>query len=218
MAGPLTPPLAFNDHTSMMMLGPAVPMQERPFDLEPDYPTADTASPTFRHATGRRAPPSEVTPDACDALAAERWSRRPEVPATLERRRPLRRRTAGGSAGRRGLSAAAARRVGRPRDGLHGVSLVRRAGLPGRGCARARARAPGAGPASSAAYGWTSEIDAAGLVDLDLTRSRVWAVARWLGEAGVRADLAALCAAHAPGIMTLCRETTVAWAARAADA
>ncbi|MBD3765744.1 MAG: hypothetical protein IE927_13735 [Rhodobacterales bacterium] len=47
LAGPLTPAIAFNDHTSMALLHPDVALQDRPFDHDPAFPLTDIASPAF---------------------------------------------------------------------------------------------------------------------------------------------------------------------------
>ena len=85
LAGPLTPSLAFNDHTSMTMLDPAVLLQERPFDLDPDYPAVDPSTPDFVLDMERRAVRSGLTPEVFAARVRDVWTRRPEVPAALKR-------------------------------------------------------------------------------------------------------------------------------------
>jgi len=47
LAGPRLPSIAFNDHTSMAMLHPSTPLQERPFDLDPAFPAVDPETPAF---------------------------------------------------------------------------------------------------------------------------------------------------------------------------
>ncbi|MDF0600722.1 alpha-D-ribose 1-methylphosphonate 5-triphosphate diphosphatase [Psychromarinibacter sp. C21-152] len=84
LAGPLTPSMAFNDHTSMAMLAPEVPLQERPFDLAPDYPVTDLADPEFRRKMAARAERSNVSADAYMSLLERIWARRPQVAAAIE--------------------------------------------------------------------------------------------------------------------------------------
>ncbi len=83
LAGPLTPSLAFNDHTSMALLDPAVPLQERPFEFDPHFPLTDIASPGFAEKMKDRARRSGMTVDAFVRLIAGIWERRPEVPETI---------------------------------------------------------------------------------------------------------------------------------------
>jgi alpha-D-ribose 1-methylphosphonate 5-triphosphate diphosphatase len=79
----LTPSVAFNDHTSMALLDPAVPLQERPFDLAPDYPLTDMAHPAFAAKMEGRAKRSGMSASAFARLLAEVWERRPEVPDAI---------------------------------------------------------------------------------------------------------------------------------------
>jgi alpha-D-ribose 1-methylphosphonate 5-triphosphate diphosphatase len=83
LQGPLTPSVAFNDHTSMALLDPAVPLQERPFDLAPDYPLTDMAHPAFAEKMEGRAKRSGVSAEAFTRLIAEVWERRPAVPGAI---------------------------------------------------------------------------------------------------------------------------------------
>jgi alpha-D-ribose 1-methylphosphonate 5-triphosphate diphosphatase len=82
-AAPLTPSLAFNDHTSMALLDPAVPLQERPFEFDPHFPLTDITSAGFAEKMKDRARRSGMTVDAFVRLVAEIWERRPEVPGTI---------------------------------------------------------------------------------------------------------------------------------------
>lgn len=83
-AGP-TPSLAFNDHTTMAMLDPSVPVQERPFDLDPDFPMVDMASPNFVVAMSERAKRSGLSTEAYAELLKERISRRSDVASAIAR-------------------------------------------------------------------------------------------------------------------------------------
>jgi len=83
MAGHLAPSLAFNDHTTMAMLHPEIPLQSRPFDHAPDYPVADTGHPDFIAALDSRAQRSGLERRAYADLMAAHWARRDEVPASI---------------------------------------------------------------------------------------------------------------------------------------
>ena len=83
LAGPLAPSIAFNDHTSMAMLDPSVPLQERPFDHDPDYPVVDIDSPAFATKMDARAKRSHMSAGAFVELIRDMWNRRPNVPAVI---------------------------------------------------------------------------------------------------------------------------------------
>jgi alpha-D-ribose 1-methylphosphonate 5-triphosphate diphosphatase len=55
LAGPRLPSIAFNDHTSMVMLHPSIPLQERPFDFVSDFPAVDPETPAFAEKMAERA-------------------------------------------------------------------------------------------------------------------------------------------------------------------
>lgn len=80
-----TPSLAFNDHTTMAMLDPGVPVQERPFDLDPDFPMVDTASSKFVVALSERAKRSGLTTEAYADMLKDRIARRPDVASAIAR-------------------------------------------------------------------------------------------------------------------------------------
>jgi alpha-D-ribose 1-methylphosphonate 5-triphosphate diphosphatase len=83
--GPVTPSLAFNDHTSMAMLPPSVALHDRPFDFAPDYPQTDLADPAIAAKFKARADRSGMSAGDYVALLARMWDRRPEVQAGVER-------------------------------------------------------------------------------------------------------------------------------------
>jgi alpha-D-ribose 1-methylphosphonate 5-triphosphate diphosphatase len=83
LAGPLTPSVAFNDHTTMALLDPSVPLQERPFDLAPDYPLTDMAHPAFAERMEGRAKRSGLAAGDFVRLLSEVWARRPAVPDAI---------------------------------------------------------------------------------------------------------------------------------------
>jgi alpha-D-ribose 1-methylphosphonate 5-triphosphate diphosphatase len=83
LAGPLSPSLAFNDHTSMAMLDPGTPLQDRPFDHDPAFPVADAATAAFAAKMASRAERSGLSAPAFVALIRDVWSRRPDVPGVI---------------------------------------------------------------------------------------------------------------------------------------
>ncbi len=83
LAGPLLPALAFNDHTSMGVLDPAVAMQDRPFDHDPAFPVVDMDSPSFAAKMESRAKRSGMSVRDFIALMRQMWQRRPEVLGTI---------------------------------------------------------------------------------------------------------------------------------------
>lgn len=83
LAGPLAPSVAFNDHTSMALLDPSVPMQDRPFDQDPNFPVVDIDSPAFEAKMEERAKRSHMTKQDFVRLIRNIWDRRPDVPAAI---------------------------------------------------------------------------------------------------------------------------------------
>lgn len=85
LAAAPAPSLAFNDHTSMALLHPGTALQDRPFDHDPDFPVTDLDSPAFLAKMAERAKRSGLTQAGFVALIQDIWSRRPEVPAVMDR-------------------------------------------------------------------------------------------------------------------------------------
>lgn len=83
LTGPLTPALAFNDHTSMALLHPGTALQDRPFEHSPHYPVVDLESPGFAAKMAVRAARSQMEVAEYVALIGRVWQRRPEVPPVL---------------------------------------------------------------------------------------------------------------------------------------
>lgn len=83
LAAPLTPSLAFNDHTSMILLDPATALQDRPFEHAPDFPVTGFDHPVFLHKIEARAKRAQMQTGACVALLQEVWTRRPQVPPVI---------------------------------------------------------------------------------------------------------------------------------------
>lgn len=85
LAGPDRPALAFNDHTTAMLLHPDLALQDRPFDHVPDYPVTPFDAPRFLKKMADQARRANVSPEAYVALLTRVWDRRPEVPAHIAR-------------------------------------------------------------------------------------------------------------------------------------
>ena len=79
LEAPLTPALAFNDHTSMAMLHPDISLQRRPFEHSPQFRSVDTSSPAFLHKMAARAERSGLSATDYAKLLDERWQMRPRV-------------------------------------------------------------------------------------------------------------------------------------------
>ncbi|WGV14806.1 alpha-D-ribose 1-methylphosphonate 5-triphosphate diphosphatase [Fuscovulum ytuae] len=79
------PALAFNDHTTSALLHPSIPIHDRPFDHVPDYPVTDLASPAFAAKLSDRAKRAHMSPAEFVDLITRIWSRRPAVPADINR-------------------------------------------------------------------------------------------------------------------------------------
>jgi alpha-D-ribose 1-methylphosphonate 5-triphosphate diphosphatase len=84
LAGPLTPSVAFNDHTTMAVLHADTPLQERPFDFDPALPVADLDSAEFAAKMDGRAKRSHMSPGQFVDLFRAVWQRRPDVPGWID--------------------------------------------------------------------------------------------------------------------------------------
>lgn len=85
LAGPDRPALAFNDHTTSMLLHPDVPVQDRPFDQVPDYPVTPFDAPRFVKKMAEQARRAQISPEGYVALLTRVWDRRAEVPGHIAR-------------------------------------------------------------------------------------------------------------------------------------
>lgn len=83
LQAPLTPSLAFNDHTSMTMRAYDVPMQDREFEFSPDFKIASLDDDRMRQRTAKKADRSGISKEAYLKLLGEVWDRRDDVPATI---------------------------------------------------------------------------------------------------------------------------------------
>lgn len=92
LAGPDRPALAFNDHTSSMLLHPDMPLHDRPFDHVPDYPVTPFDAPRFVKKMQDQARRAHLSVEDYIARLTAAWTRRPDVPADIARLAALARR------------------------------------------------------------------------------------------------------------------------------
>lgn len=85
LAGHDRPSLAFNDHTSSMLLHYDIPVQDRPFDQVTPYPVTDFDDPRFLKKMQDQARRAQVTGDDYAELIRKVWDRRADVPAHIAR-------------------------------------------------------------------------------------------------------------------------------------
>lgn len=80
LTAPLTPSLAFNDHTSMGLRDRSLSIQERAFEHAPDFKVADLNDPGLARFFAKDAERAGLTPDEYLVRIKETWTRRAEVP------------------------------------------------------------------------------------------------------------------------------------------
>ena len=85
LRGPLLPSIAFNDHTSMTMRAYDVPIQERGFELSPDFSVAALDDARMKQRTKSKAERAGLSNEDYVALLANVWSRRSDVPSMIAR-------------------------------------------------------------------------------------------------------------------------------------
>lgn len=83
LAGPHLPSIAFNDHTSMTMRAYDVAIQDRAFELGPDFAVAALDDERMKARTSKKAHRSGLGEDAYIALLAQVWERRGDVPDVI---------------------------------------------------------------------------------------------------------------------------------------
>lgn len=83
LKGPLLPSIAFNDHTSMTMRAYDVAIQDRGFELSPDFTTASLSDSRMKARTAKHAQRSGLTEDEYITLLSGVWARREKVPDTI---------------------------------------------------------------------------------------------------------------------------------------
>ena len=80
LKGPLLPSVAFNDHTSMTMRAYDVPVQEREFELSPDFSTASLDDERMKKRTLSKAQRAGLSHEDYITLLGKVWDRRGDVP------------------------------------------------------------------------------------------------------------------------------------------
>jgi alpha-D-ribose 1-methylphosphonate 5-triphosphate diphosphatase len=85
LAGHDRPALAFNDHTTSMLLHPDVAVQDRPFDHVDNYPITPLDSPRFLRKMQDQARRAHISTEDYVALITRIWDRRPDVPQQIDR-------------------------------------------------------------------------------------------------------------------------------------
>ncbi|MEO1330064.1 MAG: alpha-D-ribose 1-methylphosphonate 5-triphosphate diphosphatase [Pseudomonadota bacterium] len=83
LAGPRTPAIAFNDHTSMSMRAFDTPVTERPFEHAPGFVAADPVDPRMRARVASSAKRAGLSDDDYIALQSQVWARRDGVAPAL---------------------------------------------------------------------------------------------------------------------------------------
>lgn len=79
------PSVAFNDHLSMAMRPLEMPVQERLFEHNPNFPVADTSDPAFLKRVAGTAKRSGLTEQQYVDMMNEMWQRRDEVQNVIKR-------------------------------------------------------------------------------------------------------------------------------------
>ena len=80
LKGPLLPCVAFNDHTSMTMRAYDVPVQERAFELSPDFSIASLDDERMKQRTLSKAQRAGLSQEDYISLLGKVWDRRSDVP------------------------------------------------------------------------------------------------------------------------------------------
>lgn len=83
LAGPHLPSIAFNDHTSMTMRAYDVPIQDRAFELSPDFSIASLDDERMKKRTASKAHRAGLGEEDYIALLGRVWDRRGDVPETI---------------------------------------------------------------------------------------------------------------------------------------
>jgi alpha-D-ribose 1-methylphosphonate 5-triphosphate diphosphatase len=79
------PSLAFNDHTSSMLLHYDIPVQDRPLDQVEPYPVTSFDDPRFLKKMADQARRAQLTGESYAALLTSVWQHRAEVPGMIAR-------------------------------------------------------------------------------------------------------------------------------------
>lgn len=85
LSGADRPALAFNDHTSSMLLHYDIQVQDRPFDQMDPYPVTPVDDPRFKKKMADQARRARISPEEYTALILRVWQRRAKVPDQITR-------------------------------------------------------------------------------------------------------------------------------------
>ncbi|MEM1363779.1 MAG: alpha-D-ribose 1-methylphosphonate 5-triphosphate diphosphatase [Pseudomonadota bacterium] len=85
LSGRLLPSIAFNDHTSMTMRAYDVPIQDRGFELSPDFSVAALDDARMKQRTKSKAERAGLSNRDYVALLGDVWNRRGDVPDMITR-------------------------------------------------------------------------------------------------------------------------------------
>ena len=80
LKGPLLPSVGFNDHTSMTMRAYDVPVQEREFELSPEFSIASLDDDRMKQRTLSKAQRAGLSQEDYIAMLGKIWDRRSDVP------------------------------------------------------------------------------------------------------------------------------------------
>lgn len=83
LGGPLLPSIAFNDHTSMTMRAYDVAIQDRGFELSPDFSVAALDDARMKQRTKSKAERAGLSNEEYVALLGDVWRRRGDVPEMI---------------------------------------------------------------------------------------------------------------------------------------
>lgn len=83
LKAPLTPSIAFNDHTSMTMRAFDTSMQDRAFEHSPDFTSASLSDDRMKQRTAGHAKRSGLDEDSYLDLLRRVWDRRSDVPDSI---------------------------------------------------------------------------------------------------------------------------------------
>lgn len=84
LTAPMTPSVAFNDHTSAAIISPTVSIQEKPFSIGQSLPEIDMDSPAFAAKMDSRAKRAGLSLDDFLALTRDVWGRQAEVTGWID--------------------------------------------------------------------------------------------------------------------------------------
>lgn len=83
LKGPLLPSIAFNDHTSMTMRAYGVSVQDRAFELSPDFSIASLDDDRMKKRTASQAHRAGLSQDEYIKMLSQTWDNRSNVPTAI---------------------------------------------------------------------------------------------------------------------------------------